>query len=123
MWNGAKFPPAATALLNIKNFKSGSVHQLEFVIIDKDLPPISGMEAVTNLDVVKINYDNFVFASVCTPNTFIDNYISVFYGGLGRLPGTVTLSIYKEIRTHISRTRRIPVAVRSRLKKLDWLLD
>ena len=76
------------------------------MVIDADLPPILGMEAVTDLDLVKINYDNFVFASVCTPSTFIDNYISAFDGGLGRLPGTVTLSINREIRPRILPTKR-----------------
>ena len=55
MWNGAKFSPAGTAILNIKTPKSFSVHQLEFVVIDADLPPILAMEAVTDLDLVKIN--------------------------------------------------------------------
>ena len=50
------------------------------------LPPILEVEAVIDLELVKINYDNFVFASVCAHTTFIDNYISVFDDGLGRLP-------------------------------------
>ena len=124
MWNCAKFSPAGTDILNIKPPKSGSVHQLEFVVVDADLSPILGMEAVTDLGFVRINYDNFVFASVCTPSTFIDNYTSVFDGGLGRLPGTVTLSIHKEVRSRILPTRRIPVAMRSLFQKeLGRLLD
>ena len=101
--------PAGAAILNVRNPKSGSVHQLEFVVVDADLPPILGMEAVIDLDLVKTNYDNFVFASVVQLSTLIDKYISVFDGGLGRLPGTVTLSINKEIRPRILPTRRIPV--------------
>ena len=124
MWNGAESSPAGTAILNIKNPKSGSVHQLDIVVVDADLPPILGMEAVTDLDLVQINYDNFVFASVCAPRTFIDNYTSVFDGGLGRLPGTVTLSITKVVRPRVLPTRRIPVAMRSLyIKELDHLLD
>ena len=67
-------------ILNIKNLKSGSVYQLEFVVVEGDLPPFLGMEAVIDLDLVKINYDNFVFVSVCASCTFIDNLISVFDG-------------------------------------------
>ena len=94
------------------------------MVVDADLPPVLGMEVVTNLDIAKINYDNFVFASVCTLSTFMDNYTSVFDGGFGGLPGTVTLSINKEIRPRILPTRRIPVTMQSLLKKeLNRLLD
>ena len=67
MWNGAKFSPAGTAILNIKNPKSGSVHQLEFVVVDADLLPILVMEAVTDLDSVKINYDNLILLLFVQP--------------------------------------------------------
>ena len=55
VWNGAKFSPAGTAILNIKNPKSRSSHQLEFVVVYADLPPIFGMEAVIYLNLVQIN--------------------------------------------------------------------
>ena len=67
MWNGAKFYPAGTAILSIENHKSDSVHQLEFVVVDANLPPILGMEAVTDLDLVKINYDSFVLLLFVQP--------------------------------------------------------
>ena len=91
-------------------------------MVDEDLQPILGMEAMIDLNVVKISYDNFISASVCASSTFIGNYISVYDGGLGRLSGTVTLSINKEIISRILPTR-IPVAMRSPFKKeLDHFL-
>ena len=71
-----------TAFVNVRNPELGSVNQLYFMVVNEETQPILGTEEVIELDLVKINCTNFVFAYVRAPWTFIGNYISVFDNGL-----------------------------------------
>ena len=123
MWNGATFIPVGTARLDVTNPKSGNVYSLDFIVVEEELMPILGVEAVTDLELIKVNFDNFVYATVCTPTVFFEKYPSVFDDGLGRLPGKVKLSLHEDVRPRVLPTRRIPVAIRERFKQeLDRLL-
>ena len=123
MWNGATFIPAGTAILDVTNPKSGNVYKLNFIVVEEELMPILGVEAVTDLDLININFDNFVYASVCAPTVFFDKYPRVFDDGLGQLPGKVKLSLNQDVRPRVLPTRRVPLAIRERFKQeLDRLL-
>lgn len=124
MWNGSRFKPAGKAKLEVKNPKSNETYCLDFLVIEEDFIPILGVEAVIQMKLLTIDFDNFVHMSSSSANSLLDKYSSVFNNELGKLPGKVKLSLKPDARPCVLPTRKIPLAVRNRFKEeIDRLLE
>ena len=102
-------------LLNPKNKKR---HHVEFVVCDKDLQPILGLLTAQKMGLITLEESNF--EKVTSLQSYTD--LPVFQEGIGTFPGVQTLKTDPTVKPVIMPNRRVPIAVRSKLKQeLDYL--
>ena len=124
MWNGASLQSKGSCTLEVTNPKNGDKCTLEFQVIDADLTPILGLDAIEKLHLVQFNYDQFVNLIDDDRKDLFATYSSVFDGNLGELPGVVHLYIQDNSRPRILPVRRIPFALEARFRKeLDKMME
>ena len=87
---------------------------LDFDIIDANAPPVLGMRACLDLNLVKIIHT--VNAQPDPHMNIIDEYADVFEG-IGLFPGECTIHLKPDATPVVCPPRRIPYALRSRLKE------
>jgi len=123
MWNKAEVRPMGTCRLTVRNPKNRKKYSVEFVVVREQLTPILGAKASQHMELVTVHSNNFHrVAAVKTGNDMINH--DVFDGGLGQLPGNTKLQVNPDIPTHIAHPKRLPVALKPKLKEeLDRLVN
>jgi transposase InsO family protein len=86
---------------------------VEFVVIKEQLTPLLGLRAAQAMKLITVNE---ALMDRVAKVEITDEFADVFDGGLGKLPGSVSLKIDKNVEPVISPSRRIPVALRPKLK-------
>ena len=123
MWNGSELQPKGVAQLVVLNPKDGKQYMLDFVVVAEDLRPILGLEATQELGFVQFNKESFI-NSMTMINDLVEQYPSVFDGGLGKFNGSVHLSINHDVYPVVLPARRVPFALKERLRtELERLVD
>ncbi|RUS68488.1 hypothetical protein EGW08_023750 [Elysia chlorotica] len=99
----------------LKNAKTGKKCN---VVCEKDVQPILGLRAAEQMNLLYLQNENF--EEVCSLSSL--ESLSVFNDDLGNLPGVQHLTTDPEVKPVIMPNRRVPVAVKDRLKQeLDRL--
>ncbi|RUS91936.1 hypothetical protein EGW08_000338 [Elysia chlorotica] len=102
----------------LKNAKTGKKFNVEFVVCEQDVQPILGLRAAEQMNLLYLQNENF--EEVCSLSSL--ESLSVFNDELGNLPGVQHLTTDPEVKPVIMPNRRVPVAVKDRLKQeLDRL--
>ncbi|MES9975679.1 MAG: aspartyl protease family protein, partial [Candidatus Thiodiazotropha sp.] len=113
MWNGARTKPLGKATAFVSNPQDKRSKKVTFMIVDEDLPPILGLEAIQQFGFVTVNHDRFIHSCNLT-DKLIDSYPSVFNGGLGKFEGEAQLMLNDRVPVALP-ARRIPFALREKL--------
>ena len=113
MYNEEVVTPLGVARVVVTNPKNRKRYSVEFVVIKENLTPLLGLKAAEGMRLVTVNYSLMErIASV----GITDKYADVFNGELGKLPGTVNLKVDESVDPVVSPARRIPIALKPKLK-------
>jgi hypothetical protein len=115
-YGGGKIKPIGKVKLRCKNTDRDEV--LEFIVVDLDVKLILGLPSIQKLGYIK-NINNIQINS--DKEKFIQSNIDVFTG-LGTFKDTCTITLKKNSEPVARPCRRVPLAVKSKLKsKLEQL--
>ena len=121
MWNNAECKPLGTIRMKVKNPRNGKKYSVPFLVYDhKGSLHILGNTTSQQMGLVTVEQENF--ESVANILNACSNYSEVFDGSLGQLPGYQSLTVRPNAVPTIMAKRRIPIAIRPKLKEeLDRL--
>ena len=112
MWNNTK----ATLWIChtvVKNTKNKKTYSIEFGAVSDNYTPLLGYKTAKKMTLMKINEQNIEKVATVSP---VEQHPDTFDGRLGALPGKVHLQVDETIHPTVMPTRRIPIAVRPKLK-------
>ena len=125
MWNGADVKPLGVCRVKMINPKTGQKYAVKFVIVKEDFHPLLGANAIQKMALITVNDEKFkMVAKVSQVDDFIsqhsdsiiNEFKDVFKEELGRLPGKVHLGVDSRVTPNVAAARRIPVALKDKLK-------
>ena len=121
MWNGSKMSPLGESRVKVINPKNGDKFAVNFVVVKENLNPLLGASAIQKMRLITVNKENFemvakVNEEVAKPGDFVQEFHDVFQDELGSMPGVVNLKVDKTVTPSVAATRRVPVALKPRLK-------
>ena len=126
MYNNTIMKPLGTCTVAVFNPKNSKAYQIEFVVVDDDQStPILGNPAMQQMDLVRVQHQN-----IRTVNTEVQRgsqgplsmeevlkeYPDVFQGA-GKLKGQYKLKIEENAKPVVHPPRRVPVALKGKLKR------
>ena len=114
MWNGSRMQPYGECVLKLISHKNKTKYRVKFIVVDKDVTPLLGLNACTQMGLITVNQDKFKrvnSVSVICPTT---TYKSVFEDKLGQLPG---FKVDPSVPPVISPVRKIAVHMKPKLKE------
>ena len=129
MWNKSELKPEGVTRVTIRNPKNNKKYSVEFVVVKEELTPLLGAKASQHMGLLEIHPENFrqvakvkmpqgsETARAKTADQLIKEYHDVFEGDLGTLPGTQRLELDPSVTPTISPSRRVPLALKPRLKQ------
>ena len=128
MWNKSELKPEGVTRVMIPNPRNDKKYSVEFVVVKEELTPLLGAKATHHTGLLEIHAENFVRAAgikqpscgpdkLKTADKLIEEYQVVFEGDLGTLPGAQRLEVNPGILPNISPSRRVPLALKLRLKQ------
>jgi hypothetical protein len=130
MWNKSTMKTHGKYRLKLQNPTNGKKYSIDFVVVNDDFTPLLGSKASQQINLITINENNFsrveLLASVNRPNDIKpeEEFAQVFDGKLGCLPGEVHLETDKSIEPTILPPRRLPHAIRPKVKtELENLVE
>ena len=113
MWNNTEAAPLGICHTVVKNPKNKKTYSIEFVVVSDNYKPLLGYKTAKKLQLMKINEQNIEKVATVSP---VEQHPDTFDGKLGALPGKVLLQVDETIHPTVMPTRRIPIAVRPKLK-------
>ena len=118
MWNEAEDKPTGTCRMKVTNPRNDKKYSVPFVVFEGDRLPILSYRTSLQMKLITVEKGNFdMVAGVAT-----ESYPDVFDGELGELPGIQHLKLKPESQPSVMANRRVPLALRPRLKsELDKL--
>ena len=128
MYNMTTVKPVGKCRTILRNPETGKKYNVEFEVIKENFTPLLSRNAAEQMKLITINYDNFkLLNSVQEDDTenIIKKYSKVFNEKtVGCFPGEVHLAISSDAKAVQMPPRRIPIAVKPKLRKeLDELVD
>ncbi|XP_014673255.1 PREDICTED: uncharacterized protein LOC106813592 [Priapulus caudatus] len=125
MFNRTTVTPMGKCLLEIHNPKNGSVHTADFVVVNEKCTPLIGNVLIQNMNLVTVQHQNILSVeNVPEPHTssdIVSEFADVFKG-TGRFKGTYHLSVDPDVIPVVHPPRKVPIAIKDRLKdELDKL--
>ena len=135
MYNGSTMSPLGKSTL--RRTTKGEVSKDDFFIVDDDVRPLLGAETCQELNFIKVMVNDIPTSETvnsvnvkCQPNHTalteerILNECSDVFKGLGCMEGLCQLEVNQTIRPVVHFPRKVPVALRDRLKEeLDKLVS
>ena len=118
MWNGSVLNPVGETTVKVKNEKTDKKYKVCFTIVNENLKPILGKRASEMMNLIKINYE--MFEPVCALKTtdIKAEFDDVFNeDSVGKFRGTLKLCVDSDITPTEMPPRRVPVAIRDKLKE------
>ena len=116
MWNGTKVKPLGSCTLLVINPKNDVKYQVKFLVVEENWTPLLGLNAVEKMKLLTVHSENFVNVVEKCDNDPVTKYPDVFDENLGTLPGKVHLQVDATCKPVVLPARKIPVAVREKLK-------
>jgi hypothetical protein len=109
MWNGTEMKPKGEATLPVVNEKTKKSYSIKFTVVDNKFTCLLSLPTMQEMGLITIHEDKMI-AQVSTPES------------LGDL-GTITLQIDAEITPRVMPCRKIPYALKDKVKvELDKLV-
>ena len=127
--NGASIAAEGTCRVLLKNLKNHRKYEVEFVVVDQDCVPLIGSQTAQLMKLIKVKYENIAIVQgtndqspkVNCKSDVLESYNDVFKG-LGKMPGKVHLQTDSNVDPVVMPPRRVPIAVKEKLKhELDRL--
>lgn len=130
MYSKSTMPVIGTARLKLVNSKNATTHWADFTIVDGDYTPLLGSTTAQQMDLLTVQYENIL--NTVTHNkpeqkevnncrgdleSVMESYADVFDESLGSMEGKVHLEINPNARPVIMPPRRVPVAIKDKVKK------
>jgi len=116
MWNGNQFTPVGVCRTKLQNPKNNKRYSVEFVVVEGDRTPLIGLSAAEQMKLITVNNDKLNRVLQVSDQSVTGQFTDVFDGKLGRLEGKVHLRVRDEVYPVVMPTRRMPLAVRPKLK-------
>ena len=108
MWNKTIAKPIGKTVIKVTNPKTQHVHDVKFIVVEIDFNCLLGLQTVRELNLITVNVGCF--------NAKIDTSTD-----LGDLE-TVSLTLYSDVKPRVLPSRKLPIALQSRVKnELDSL--
>lgn len=107
------------------NPKTGQKYAVKFVIVKEDFHPLLGANAIQQMALIKINDDKFKRVAKVSqldevgsqhPGSIITEFKDVFKEELGEVPREVHLEVDPSVTPNVAAARKIPVALRDKVK-------
>ena len=117
MWNNSELNPDGTSRLVIKNKHSGKKYSVEFMIVSANLTPLIGAKTAQQMKLITVNDDCINLLKTENMNRYdqlITEFNDVFSDGLGKLQGTVKLSVDPKVQPSIQPPRNVPIALKNK---------
>ena len=120
MWNNSVWKPTGVCCKRVKNPRTNKKYSVEFVVFDNDSVPLLSLETCERMNLITVNEDEFDHVALVR-----EDFTDVFdVKKLGELPGTQHLTVDDKVRPVVMPDRRIPVAMKPKLKaELDRLVS
>lgn len=128
MYNKSTLKPVGKCQVKLRNPVNKMTYNVEFQVVDDNLIPLISGKAAEEMCLITINYENFKQLHAVTTTDvekLVSEYGEVFdQTELGQLPGEVHLYTEKGSKPKQLPARRVPIAVKSKLKdELSTLVD
>lgn len=111
MWNDTQLNTVGTCRTTVRNPRNRKKYSVEFQVYEGNHVPILGLKASEAMGLVTVEESNFERVSQIT-----ENHEQVFNEELGSLPGIQHLHTNPDIKPTIMPTRRLPIAMRPKLR-------
>ena len=136
--SGAEIRPLGKCTLHVKNQKNGQIYDVQFVVVDNAATTsILGAQTSQTIRLIKVDYDNIQMLqeteqpqgrviqrqTMLTKEAITQKFADVFEGELGTLPGVTHLDIDPMIQPVRQPLRRLPIAMKDRLKTVLQRLE
>ena len=119
MWNDTTLKPLGSCRILLLSPKNKREFSVEFLVIDKQLTPLTGAKAAQPKGLITVNLENF---KITEPPEIVPHYPEVFQRELGTLPKAVHLEVEQGATPVIAPPRRLPTALKHKQKQeLDQL--
>lgn len=112
-WTDTRMLPIGVSRESVRNPKTGKKYSVEFVVTNDDLQPLIGLNASTQMKLVTVELGNM--QRILKVN-IQDEYKDVMSDSVGRLPDIHSLKVDDTVTPVIMPARRVPVALRPKLK-------
>ena len=117
MWNNSMVKPKGQANLKLRNPKTKKKYRVHFIVVEQNLTPILSRSCGEKMKLITVNYKNFKTVNSVSVAPVQDCHPDVFQENLGTFPGKVHLEINEDVQPVVCPPRRIPVALKARVKE------
>ena len=117
MWNHSEIQSLGTCDLFLINPLTKQKVLTHFVVCPDSLSALLGLKTCQAMQLITINDENFERVAAVCPEDMVSKHPEVFDGSLGTLPGAHHLNTDPSVQPTVMPNRRVPVAVRPKLKK------
>ncbi|CAC5379318.1 unnamed protein product [Mytilus coruscus] len=121
MYNQSTMKSYGTCMLRVKNPKTHKRYKVKFIVVDDKYTPLLGAKAIQAMNLIKIQFQNIMVCDsqnatgISSMESIISEYSDVFEGE-GTFKGALKLEIDESIPPVKSPLRRIPIALKPKLK-------
>ena len=121
MWNKSELKLEGVTLVTIRYPRNDKKYSVGFVVVKEELTPLVGSKASQHMGLLEIHPEHLVPScgadKLKTADQLIEEYQDVFEGDPGTLPGAQRSGVDPGISPNISPSRRVPLALKPRLKQ------
>ena len=125
MYSKSTMPVLGTCRVRMRNPKNNKKYNAEFVVVKGDYTPLIGSRASQQMNLVTVQQDNIQQVTMNTASLTLDQVKEEFgdvFKGQGCMEGKLHLEIDKTVTPVINPPRRVPFALKEKLKsELDRL--
>lgn len=111
VWCENTVTPIGKCDLEIENCRNKKKYVVDFVVVKEEYMPLLGKKTSEEMQLITVNYEN-----ISVVQDVIHDFEDVFGDGLGCLPGTVHLTIDKDVKPLAIQSCRVPVSLKHRLE-------
>ncbi|CAB4029631.1 Hypothetical predicted protein, partial [Paramuricea clavata] len=113
-----------TGKVTLPVWHAGKKQLIKFTIIDGDYRPILSLDTSVALGIVNLRHCDILSLGIQPPKDPASEYKDVFDGSLGKIPDTYKIVIDSTVQPVVHPPRRVPVALRPRIKsELNKLVE
>lgn len=114
MYNKSETKALGKRQFKVTNLKNKKMYNLEFVVVKGSAQMLLGSQAIQSMNLITVNREHIM--SVEMPETIINMFEDIFVGE-GKLPGKLHLELTENPKPVQQPVRRVPIAVKPKLKK------